>query len=106
MRSSKPTKHRWKKAQIRAARKVELAPLLSERGILLQPLSEENFCGDEHVKAVTKLIHPAQISDDLLVHFAVAIAMGLDDSQVFVGLATASDFADSRKHLPLQFCGV
>lgn len=44
MTPHKPTKHTWSKAQIRAARKVELAPLLAERGLRLQPRGEENFC--------------------------------------------------------------
>ena len=38
------TNTRWNKAQIRAARSVQLAPLLIKRGMRLQPLAEENFC--------------------------------------------------------------
>ena len=44
MTSSNPTKRRWNKSEIRAARKIELAPLLARRGIRLQPLREGNFC--------------------------------------------------------------
>ena len=33
----------WKKSDIRRARKVELAPLLMQRGIQLKKLADENF---------------------------------------------------------------
>ena len=33
----------WKKSEIRRARKVELAPLLIQRGLQLKKLADENF---------------------------------------------------------------
>ena len=44
MTSPKPTKRRWNKSEIREARRIQLAPLLKERGLQLQPLADDNFC--------------------------------------------------------------
>jgi len=44
MTSPRETKQRWNPSEIRAARRVALAPLLARRGLRLQPLGEDNFC--------------------------------------------------------------
>lgn len=43
MTRTPPTKRRWPPEAIRAARKVELPPLLEELGYQLQPLPNDNY---------------------------------------------------------------